>query len=256
MSKSVRTLVLFGAPLLVAAVNAFHPVHPPHTEIYDTVHSVVGWWITLHVINIFGFGLLGLAAYLLVLDRPGIAGTVARVAFMVFVPAYIGFDAVIGVGTGNLVRYAGALPLGQLAAFRPIIQSFWSDGTATLLAVIGSIAWTVGMGATALSFTTERRGFAAGIAVVASLFTGWGASYAAFGTLPWWLGVGTIALLSALFVRPPFPAVLLILAGILFGTTHVVPFGPLGMLCFVAASMITRYAGSRSKLGNLQPIRT
>jgi hypothetical protein len=33
--------------------------------------------------------------------------------------------------------------------------------------------------------------------------------------------------------RPRLPVALLVLAGMLFGTRHAVPFGPLGMACFV-----------------------
>jgi hypothetical protein len=254
MKKSIRTMILFAAPLYVGAVNLFHPVQPPHTEIYDTVHPVVGWWIALHVLNLFGFGLLGLAGYLLVLDRHGIAATLAKAAFIVYVPAYIGFDAVIGIGTGNLVRYAGALSIGQLVAFLPAIEAYWSNGTSTLLAAIGSLAWTVGVGAAGFSFVMERRGPAAAIAVAASIFTGWGASSGTLGTLPWWIGFGVLSVLSIAVVRPAVPYTLLILAGVLFGTTHVVPFGPLGMLCFIAAAL-SQWAGSEANLEELQAIR-
>ena len=34
MSKTIRTLILFGAPLFVGALNIFHPVHFGQTGLY------------------------------------------------------------------------------------------------------------------------------------------------------------------------------------------------------------------------------
>src|SRR5512138_2732484 len=100
MSKELRRLILFGAPLSVGIINIFHPVHFEPTGIYEGIHNVVGWWIVLHVLNLFGFALLGLAAYLLITAQEGIAATLARVAIAIFVPTYAGFDSIIGIGTG------------------------------------------------------------------------------------------------------------------------------------------------------------
>ncbi len=256
MSKPIRAFLVFAAPLCVGILNVFHPVHPPHTPVYDTIHGVVGWWIMLHVLNLFGFALLGLAAYLLILERHGIAAVAAKVALVIFVPAYVGFDAVIGIGTGNLVQYANKLPLGQLAAFMPAIEAFWNHQTATMLAIIGSVAWGVAMSASAISFVHERRTVAAVLAVLAGAYTGWGYSSGMFGTLPWWIGVTVIAASSFIVLRPPLPYTLLILAGILFGTTHVVPFGPLGMACFLGAVAVIQLAPDGFTLKEIAAART
>ena len=240
MSRTIRNLIVFAAPLVVGIANLFHPLTGPHQPIYDTVHPVAEWWTVLHVLNLFGFAALGLAAYLLVLERHGIASTVAKAALLVFVPAYVGFDAVLGIGTGNLARYAGSLPVAQLPALKSAMQAFWQDDIATLLAILGSVAWTVAMGACAVSFTTARRGVAVGFSVLAAAFTGWGYSASLFGSLAWWISVGLIGAAAALLLRPAFPPAFLLLSGILLGTTHVVPFGPLGMAFFLAAAAISR----------------
>jgi hypothetical protein len=226
----------------VGVLNIFHPVHFGPTGIYEDIHLVAGWWITLHVLNLFGFVLLGLAAYLLMLDQHGIAATVAKIALVVFVPAYAGFDSVIGIGTGNLVQYANRLQPDQLAAFLPAVDAYWVNGIATMLAIIGSVSWTFAMSASAISFAESRRVAAGALGVIAGGFTGWGYSSSMFGTLPWWIGVAVIGAISILVVRPALPYTLLILAGILFGTTHVVPFGPLGMACFAAAVALLQSA--------------
>ena len=242
MSKTIQTLILFGAPVFVGVLNIFHPVHFGPTGIYEDIHGVVGWWITLHVLNLFGFALLGLAAYLLMLDRHGIAATAAKIALVIFVPAYAGFDSIIGIGTGNLIEYAIRLQSAQLAFFLHAIDAYWSNGVATILAIMGSVSWSVAMSASAISFAESRRVAAVALGAVAGAFTGWGYSSSMFGSLPWWIGVAAIGVISVIVVRPALPYTLLILAGILFGTTHVVPFGPLGMACFVAAVALRQSA--------------
>jgi len=256
MSKTVRSLILFGAPLVVCVLNIFHPVHPEHTPIYSTIHPVTGWWIALHVFNLFGFALLGLAAYLLIMEREGVAATVAKAALIVFVPAYVGFDTVIGIGTGNLVKYANQLPLGQLAAFMPAIEAFWNNQTSQMLAIIGSMAWTIAMGASAVSFARMRRVAAVALAIAASVYTGWGASSGAYGSLLWWAGIGLIAAASLLLVRPALPYTLLVLAGILLGTAHIPPFGPLAMICFLGAAAFVVVRLARYTLRDGNAVRT
>ena len=44
------------------------------------------------ILNVAGFALLGLAAYLLVKDEQGIAASVSKVGLAIFVPVYVGFD--------------------------------------------------------------------------------------------------------------------------------------------------------------------
>jgi integrase family protein with SAM-like domain len=65
----------------------------------------LGWWITLHVLNLAGFPLLVLPAYLLVKDVNNAAATVAKIAIAIFVPIYTAFDALAGIGTGTLVLW-------------------------------------------------------------------------------------------------------------------------------------------------------
>jgi hypothetical protein len=249
MSKTARQFILFGAPLFVGVINWFHPVHFEPTGIYEGIHDVVNWWITLHVLNLFGFAMLGLAAYLLVGNQQGIAANVARIVLAIFVPTYAGFDSIIGIGTGSLVQYAKGLPLDKLTVLEPAIDAFWTNNVATMLAIIGSTSWGIGMSATAIAFAEpKRRPTLVVLGVLAGALTGWGYSAATFGTLPWWSLVGLVGLICLFIGRPSLPVSLLILSGVLFGTTHVLPYGPLGMLCFVAAAAMLEFAPNKAKI--------
>ena len=243
MSKDLRRLILFGAPLFVGILNIFHPVHFEPTGIYEAIHGVVRWWILLHVLNLFGFALLGLAAFLLINNEQGTASSIARILLAIFVPTYAGFDSIIGIGTGILVQYANGVPMDRLVILDPAINAFWTNNVATLLAILGSVSWGLGMSLCAVAFTEQKkRPLVLLLGFVAGAITGWGYSTSMFGTLPWWIAVTLVGGLCLIVTRPtPSPA-LLILSGILFGTTHVVPYGPLGMACFVVAAALLEFA--------------
>jgi hypothetical protein len=249
MSKSSRLLILFGAPLFVGILNLFHPIHFQPTGIYEDIHNVVEWWIILHVLNLFGFALLGLAAYLLVKDQQRTSTSIATITLAIFVPTYAGFDSIIGIGTGILVQYANGVPVDQLKILDPAIDAFWTNNVATVLAIVGSIAWGLSMSLLAVTFTEpKRRPFVLILGLLGGAVSGWGYSASTFGTLPWWIAVGLVGVISFFVARPSLPATLLILSGILFGTTHVVPCGPLGMLCFVLAMVTLEFAPMKAQM--------
>jgi len=242
MSKELRRLILFAAPLFVGVINIFHPVHFEPTGIYEGIHNLVGWWILLHILNLFGFALLGLAAYLLIEDQHGIAATIAKVMIAIFIPTYAGFDSIIGIGTGVLVRYANGVPVNQLTILDPTINAFWSNNVAAMLAILGSVTWGFGMSLSAVTFTeSKRRPAVLILGFIAGAVTGWGYSSSMFGTIPWWIAVLLVGAICLIVARPSVPASLLIISGILFGTTHVVPYGPLGLACFVIAVVLLQF---------------
>ena len=246
MSKQLRRVILFGAPLFAGIINIFHPVYFEPTGIYKAIHNNVSWWITLHVLNLFGFALLGLAGYLLVKEQHGTAATAAKISLAIFIPAYAGFDSVIGIGTGILIRYANGVPINQLIVLDPAINSFWTNNIAMLLAIIGSIAWGLGMSLCAVTFTeAKKRSVVLILGLIAGTVTGWGYSSSMFGTPLWWIIVLLIGAICMVVARPPLPISLLILSGILFGTTHVVPYGPLGMACFLFAVSLLEFTTNK-----------
>jgi hypothetical protein len=248
MSKELRRIILFGAPLFVGVINIFHPVHFEPTGVYEDIHGVVGWWIVLHVLNLFGFALLGLAAYLLIQDEHGVAATIAKIAIAIFIPTYAGFDSIIGIGTGVLIRYANGVPAIQLAILNPTIDAYWTNNVAILLATLGSMSWGLAMALSAVSFTETKKPAILVLGLISGAVTGWGYSSSTFGTLPWWIIVIIIGAVCLLISRPGLPVAMLILSGILFGTTHAVPYGPLGMLCFALAAALLEVAPHRAHI--------
>ena len=239
MPKSIRQIILFGVPIFVGVANWFHPVHFGPTGVYQGLQAQVGWWITLHVLNLFGFALLGWAAYLLIKDEQGVAPLVAKVALVIFIPTYIGFDSLIGIGTGTLIQYAKTLLLQELVVLEPAINAFWVSDVATALAILGSVSWSVAMFATAVNFVSpKRRPALIVLSAAAGTFTGWGYSSFSFGSPIWWIGVALIGLAAFIIGGTSLRTSMLVLSGVLFGTTHVVPFGPLGMVCFLLAAIL------------------
>jgi len=246
MPKLLQYAILFGVPIFVGAINLAHPVISPSVGVYQTVLPQVEWWIILHVLNLVGFALLGLAVYVLIRDERGIAATVSRMALVVFIPFYVGFDALIGLGTGTLVQYAGHLPPNQLAAAKLAIDAVWTSGLGTVLASIGSIAWVISVFAAAIALTEPgRRRAATAVAVLAFGLVGWGVSTSSVGMLLWWVAIIAAFLAVLSLGRPRMPAALFVLAGMLFGTTHVVPIGPLGMVCLAAGAAWLEFAARR-----------
>src|SRR5690348_10218245 len=138
MPKTLRALVVIGAPLFVGLINLTHPRVVATASVYHAVVHHLDWWITLHLLNLVGFELLALAVYLLLRPARGPATTISRVAIAVFLPFYVGFDALIGIGTGVLVQYASAQPPDQLAVLESAINAYWTSGPATVLAALGS----------------------------------------------------------------------------------------------------------------------
>src|SRR5262249_39269645 len=151
-------------------------------------------------------------------------------------------DSIIGIGTGILIQHANGVPVSQLVVLDPAINAFWTNNVATMLAIIGSVTWGFGMSLSAVAFTeSKKRPAVLVLGLVAGAVTGWGYSASTFGTWPWWLAVLLVGVICLIAGRPALPASLLIVSGILFGTSHVVPYGPLGMACYIAAIALLEF---------------
>jgi hypothetical protein len=155
MPTWLRRILLLAPPILVAALNVAHPM--ARSPIYSGMVHHVDWWICLHLLNLVGFPLVGLAGYLLTQGIYHPAAIVSRVAVAVFIPIYAAFDALTGIGTGTLVRLVSRLAPDQSTTFEPILTAYWTSGTITAIAVIGSIAWTIAMLSAAVALTSPAR---------------------------------------------------------------------------------------------------
>ena len=241
MQNRLRLSVEFGVPLMVALLNLFHPI--VRYPVYDGILLNLGWWITLHILNLAGFSLLGLAAYLLIKDVRNVAAAVAKIAIMVYVPVYTAFDALAGIGTGTLVQQVSCLSPDQSAAFKPTVDAFWNGAPLVATAIVGSIAWFVAMLASAVALTDhDRRKMMGWIAVVLFFVGGWARTtfVSPSGTtiaLAWWLIVVAIGIIFFIAGKPRLPGALLTLSGLLFSVSHIPPTGPLAMVCFLGAAV-------------------
>src|SRR3712207_4100207 len=103
-----RTAVLLGTPLALAILEFFHPL--VSRDLAGTLFPVAGWWVTLHVVQLVLFALMGAALWLLTDGLHGIATTVSRLGAVAFVVFYGAGEALLGIATGILALGAGDLP--------------------------------------------------------------------------------------------------------------------------------------------------
>ena len=249
MANWPRLILLSVVPLLVAVANATHPII--HSAVYDGIFRHLDWWINLHLLNLVGFPLVGFACYFLTLGSYSPAAIVSRIAGAIFIPLYAAFDSLAGIGTGTLVRQVSRLPPNQSATFEPVIAAYWNSETIMTLAIIGSIAWTIATLSAAVALTVRnRRRWVAAVSVVAFFVSGWARtnlmSPDGSNIAPaWWLVLFGIGAAMFLVAKPRTPALLLALAGVLFGAAHTMPTGPLGLICFSGGAAFAEFSRSR-----------
>ena len=150
-SRLSEITLIVGAPLLLAVVEIFHP------DPSDLLHLDVKAWLIVHYAQIPLFPLSALALASLVRGRADIASVVCRIAMFVFAVSYTAFDTAAGVVTGLLVNAAQTSGMPQ--AWRDPIDVVWAHPIvggspfipAPFLAVLGSVAWSIGAVAAAVS---------------------------------------------------------------------------------------------------------
>ncbi|GBF82730.1 hypothetical protein [Aphanothece sacrum] len=191
-----QRVIILGTPLTLGILEMWHPVGLPNKTPFESVLPKVDWWITLHLLQLPLFGLLGLAVILLVHNLHGWAATLSRIGIAFFIVFYVALDSIMGIAGGLLIRSARDLsPNIQIFAanqfnlllFEPII----GGSTFSLLGILGGGGWAIGVIAAAIAL--RRSG---------------------------------VPLLSFVF---------LLASAILFGLAHVPPTGPLGLACFFIA---------------------
>jgi hypothetical protein len=144
-------VLVAGAPLLLAVVELFHP-HPD-----DLLNLDVRTWLAVHYAQILLFPLSAVAMAALVRGRADIPAALCRVAMFIFAVSYTAFDTAAGVVTGILVKAADAS--GTPEAWRAPIDAVWAHPImggsplipAPFLAVLGSVALSIGAVAAAVS---------------------------------------------------------------------------------------------------------
>lgn len=147
LHSSFGKVAIYGAPLLLAIVEMFHP--QPHDLLNLDVHR----WLGVHYAQIALFPLSALAIAWLIRGRTGIAAAISRVALFVFSIGWTAWDSVAGLATGILVSVAQRS--GTPDAWRAPIGAIWlhpimGGGLAPFFAALGAVALSVGAVAAAI----------------------------------------------------------------------------------------------------------
>jgi hypothetical protein len=150
--STLHKVVVLGVPLVLGLLEIGHPALRPPQSVIGTLMPIRDWWTLLHLLQLPLFALLGVAAWLLVRDRPGRAAQVSRRAIAVFIVIYPAFDAAVGVASGVMLRTIDTEDPLQLAALEVGLEAlFWGPFTG-FLAAVGSVAWLVSLLAAAVSW--------------------------------------------------------------------------------------------------------
>lgn len=144
----VRRLVLLGTPLVFGILELGHPLLDYKNPIH-MLAPITTQWIVLHLLFIPLYAFMGWAFYLLLQDIPGRAAIVSRCAIVIYVEFAIGYDTIVGLNSGLLVRNALSLPLVQQRVIQHGMQQLFSDPIIILCNLIIIIAGAVAVFAAA-----------------------------------------------------------------------------------------------------------
>lgn len=165
----IETCLLVASPLALGTLEIFHP------HVHDVFDLPLDRWLAVHYSQMLLFPLAALSVVLLVRGRRGFAAGLARVAMFLFGASYVAFDTAAGVVTGELVKAAQATGAPEL--WRPQVMAIWTHpiiggapGTTPLLAVAGSVAWSVGLVMAAFIEFRARRSWVAILLLIVSAF--------------------------------------------------------------------------------------
>jgi hypothetical protein len=113
----MRRAVLLGVPFLYAILGLLHPSSNPE------VGDATGFFIGVHIVQLFLIGGLAYMLWLLVDGFESRAATTARVLILPFVIVYTALDAVLGIAWGIVVEKANQLPVADRAAAGRLVDA-------------------------------------------------------------------------------------------------------------------------------------
>lgn len=145
-----RWLVLFGTPLALGTLEIFHPTSDSGT--FEHLLHEADWWLTVHLIQLPLFALLGLAVYFLGAQLNGRAARLCWPAVAVFVVFITALDTLQGIAVGVLGRYANTLSGVEQATVVAAIDEIFEDPIGLWLGWIASLGWIVALLTIAVHF--------------------------------------------------------------------------------------------------------
>lgn len=149
-------VVAVTAPPLVLAGLGF--THPHHLDA-----STADWWMTLHIILLPIFVLLGVGHLLLLRGEHNVVAWIGRLAVLVYIAFYGALDAIAGIATGAIMVRSGAATDDE----RPEIRWLYDIGGD--LGTPGAWAFLVASVATSIVLVRRRgRGAVPGAVLLIS----------------------------------------------------------------------------------------
>jgi hypothetical protein len=189
---------LLGVPLAWGVLLLFHPTGEGEAITYADVQDEVTRWLVVHLGMVVFIPLMAVAVYLLVRGMESTAARVCGIALVFFVVFYSAFETLVGIGTGILVDDINGLAASDKAAAAPLVEEFTDN-----ILIRGPLGVFTSIGSVA--FITAA--IAAGVA------------------------------LRREAGAPLAVALLLGLSGFLI-TAHPPPYGPAGLVLFMAAVLL------------------
>jgi hypothetical protein len=148
LPETARRVLLLAPPLALAALEI---LHPQPDETVQALMDASTWFAGFHVIQLALAGLDALSVLLLA-DSFGRAHTWAtRLGVGVFLVFFSAYDAVAGIGTGLAMRSARDLTAVQQEGVSRSSATGRLWGPPFALSVVGTLGWTVAVGALALA---------------------------------------------------------------------------------------------------------
>jgi hypothetical protein len=189
---------LLGVPLAWGVLLLFHPTGEGEAITYADVQDEVTRWLVVHLGMVVFIPLMAVAVYLLMRGMESTAARVCGIALVFFVVFYSAFETLVGIGTGILVDDINGLAASDKAAAAPLVEEFTDN-----ILIRGPLGVFTSIGSVA--FITAA--IAAGVA------------------------------LRREAGAPLAVALLLGLSGFLI-TAHPPPYGPAGLVLFLAAVLL------------------
>lgn len=147
LSDAMRRLVLLGAPLTLAVLEALHPRPEDATQAIESGD----WFLWFHMVQLPLVGLVAVAVYLLTAGLEGPAVATSRWATGVFVLFFGAYDAAAGIATGFVWRTAQSLPSEDQAVVFSTTKDMPDLSIIFVLSVVGTVGWVVALVAAALA---------------------------------------------------------------------------------------------------------
>ncbi len=244
MHPIVRRVIILGTPLALGILELFHPILSK--GIYNGISNQLGWWITLHFLQLPLFCLLAFAVYLLLDSVQGTLATLSKVALAIFVIFYPALDAILGLGSSAMVSYGNAMGGIPQAVIGSSLDNFFFNPVTLLVGTLGELGWALGLllAVLALSRPTQPRWLVTVTAVLIALALSYYQVERNLNVTSLPISMDNLsrlmlllAIALGLLVRPRLPAGLMVMAAYFLSADHAPPTGPAAMACFFVAAL-------------------